>query len=123
MFNNKESTMSRNYENKRKPVREGKLITVGKTTNLPEGRGATVQLKNGAEIALFNVNGNFYAVENFCPHRGNPLADSRIYGHFVECDVHGWQFDLRSGACLTNEECPIETYEVTIEDETIKLLI
>lgn len=58
--------MSRVFENKRKPVREGKLIPVGKTDSLPDGRGATIQLKDGSELAIFKVNGNFYAIENFC---------------------------------------------------------
>lgn len=115
--------MARVYQNLRKPVRQGRLVTVGKTDDLPVGRGATIQLKDGAEVALFNVNGNFYAIENFCPHRGYPLADSRVYGEIVECDVHGYEFDLKTGDCLTDSNCPLETYEVKIEDGMIKILV
>jgi nitrite reductase (NADH) small subunit/3-phenylpropionate/trans-cinnamate dioxygenase ferredoxin subunit len=115
--------MSRAFENTRKPKREGKLLTIAKTDALPIGRGANVQLKDGAEIALFNANGKFFAIENFCPHRGSPLADSRLYGETVECDFHGWRFDLKTGECLTDPNCPIETYEVIIEDEMIKILV
>ena len=111
------------YENTRKPVRQGKLVTVGKAEALSVGRGATIQLKDGAELALFNVNGNFYAIENFCPHRGYPLADSRLYGEIVEWDVHGWEFDLTTGECLTEPSCPLEVYEVKIEDGVIKILV
>ena len=89
---------------------------MGPVGAVPSGRGATVQLKSGAEVALFNVDDNYYAVENFCPHKGFPLADSRLYGHTVECDLHGWQFDVRSGECFTKRSCPIETYPVVIED-------
>ncbi len=115
--------MGKLYENKRKPTREGKKITVGKIGAVPEGRGATVKLKDGAEIALFNVGGKYHAIENFCPHRGYPLADSRLYGQIVECDLHGWQFDVTNGDCQEKKDCSLESYEVLIEDELIKILV
>lgn len=115
--------MGKVYQNKRKPQREGKTVTVGKVEAVPPGRGATVQLNNGGEIALFNVGGEFHAIENFCPHKGYPLADSRLYGNIVECDLHGYRFDVRSGECFTEKDCAIESYEVKIEDGWIKILV
>ena len=115
--------MGKVFANRRKPAREGKKITVGAVEAVPTGRGATVKLKDGTEVALFNVNGNFHAIENFCPHKGYPLADSRLYGTVVECDLHGWRFDVRSGECFTKKSCSIESYEVVIEDGMIKILI
>lgn len=110
------------HYNPRKPQREGKKITVGKVEDVPAGRGATIELLNGTELALYNIDGNFYAIENFCPHRGAPLADARLYGHIVECDWHGWRFDVETGDCLTTD-CPIESYEVVIEDGLIKVVV
>ena len=115
--------MSKYRENKRQPKREEKLITVGKVENVPPGRGATVKLKDGTEVALFNFGGKFHAIENFCPHKGYPLADSRLYGGIVECDLHGWRFDVSSGECLTKKDCSLESYEVVIEDGWIKILV
>lgn len=115
--------MGKVYQNKRKPQREGKIVTVGRAEDVPAGRGATVLLKDGSELALFNVGGEFYALENFCPHKGYPLGDSRLYGNVVECDLHGWRFDVRSGECFTEKACPVETYQVTIEDGWIKILV
>jgi nitrite reductase/ring-hydroxylating ferredoxin subunit len=115
--------MGKLYENKRKPQRTGKKITVGLVGDVPEGRSATVKLKDGAEVALFNIGGKFHAVENFCPHKAYPLADSRLYGNEVECDLHGWRFDVRTGECFTKKNCSIESYPVVIEDEMIKILI
>ena len=115
--------MAKVYENLRKPKREYKFVTVGKADSLPIGRGATIQLKDGAEVALFNVDGKYFAIENHCPHRGYPLADSRVYGNVVECDIHGYRFDLTDGSCLTDEACPLESYEVKIEDGMIKILV
>ena len=115
--------MSKYRENKRQPKCAEKLITVGKVENVPPGRGATVKLKDGTEVALFKVGGTFHAIENFCPHKGYPLADSRLYGGIVECDLHGWRFDVSSGECLTKKDCSLESYEVVIEDGWIKILV
>ncbi len=115
--------MGKHYKNWRKPKREGKKITVGRTEDIPAGRGATVKLKSGAEIALFNADGKFYAIENFCPHKGYPLADSPLSGTTVECEFHGWHFDVTTGRCFTKKSCSIESYNVLIEDGWIKILV
>ena len=115
--------MGKPRENKRKPRREEKLVIVGRADAVPAGRGATVELKDGAEVAIFNADGKFYALENFCPHKGVPLADSPICGGSVECELHGWRFDLKSGECLKKKSCSIESYKVTIEDGWIKILV
>jgi nitrite reductase/ring-hydroxylating ferredoxin subunit len=101
----------------------GELVTVGRASDVPEGRAATVELKGGAELALFHVGGEFYAVDNSCPHRGSPLAEGNLCGAAVECDWHGWRFDLRTGACLTHASAPVETHEVVIEDGWIKIRV
>ena len=115
--------LGRRFENPKRPQREGKLVAVGRVEDLPEGRGATVELLNGKELALYNVGGQFHAVENFCPHKGAPLADGDLNGHTIECAWHGWRFDLRSGACLNNPSEPVETYEVVVEDGWIKIRV
>lgn len=106
----------------KRPEREGRAVMVGRVEDVPPGRAATVELKNGTELALYNVEGTFYAIENFCPHKGAPLADGNLCGHAVECDWHGWRFDVRTGQCLTNRSA-VESYEVIIEDGMIKILV
>ncbi len=113
--------MGKYRENKRKPTRRGEFVKVGKAESVPPGRGATVKLKDGTEIALFNVAGKFRAVENFCPHKGYPLADSHLYGNIIECSLHGWRFDVTNGACFTKADCSIQSYEVKIEDGWIMI--
>ena len=54
--------MGKHRENKRKPVRTGETITVGKAESVPPGRGATVKLKDGTELALYNIGGTFHAI-------------------------------------------------------------
>ena len=115
--------MGKHRENKRKPVRTGKTVTVGRAESVPPGRGATVKLKDGTEVALFNIGGEYKAIENFCPHKGFPLADSKVYGGIVECDWHGWRFDISTGKCFTKSSCTIENYEVFLEDGWIKIVV
>ncbi len=109
--------------NSKRPSRDHRTVTVGRVADVPEGRGATVELDNGMELALYNVGGKFYAIENFCPHKGAPLADGLLRDRTVECDWHGWRFDVTTGACLTRSDCPLESYPVVIEDGWIKIRI
>jgi nitrite reductase (NADH) small subunit/3-phenylpropionate/trans-cinnamate dioxygenase ferredoxin subunit len=111
------------FSNSKKPKRNGRIVSVGKAGDIPEGRGATIILGDNSEIAVFNVGGKLYGVENFCPHKGFPLADSKIYGNLVECGVHGWRFDVGSGICITEPGCAIETYEVFEENDEIRVRI
>ena len=113
----------RRFENPKMPSREGKLVTVGRVEDVPEGRGATVELHGGRELALYHIEGRFHAIENFCPHKGAPLADGQLCEHSVTCDLHGWRFDVRTGACLNRPGDSIESYEVVIEDGWIKVVI
>ena len=55
------------------------------------------------EVAVFNVDGRFFAIENSCPHQGGPLADGWLEGPLVTCPWHGWCFDVRSGKMTLGE--------------------
>lgn len=111
------------FFNPKRPRREGRLVTVGRVEDVPDGRGATVELEGGKELALYNVDGEFHCVENFCPHKGAPLADGQLHGRSVTCDWHGWRFDLRTGACINRDAESIETFEVVVEDGWIKIRV
>ena len=96
-------------------------LIVGATGDLPPGACLRVELADGDELAVFNVDGEYYATENFCPHKGALLSEGAICGHIVECGWHGWQFDVRSGRCLTVNE-NLQTYEVLVEDDLVKVI-
>lgn len=104
------------------PIERSRAVNAGQVEDLPQGSCKTVDLSEGRELVLYNVNGEFYATENFCPHQGAPLAEGILCEHVIECDWHGWQFDVRTGECLTVAE-KIETYEVVIEAGFIKVVI
>src|SRR5712691_6727215 len=109
-------------KNSERPTEMQQVIAVGRVEDLPFGSCKTIDLPEGRELALYNVNGEFYATENFCPHKGAPLAAGKLCEHVIECEWHGWQFDVRSGECLNLPET-LETYEVVIEGGVIIILI
>ncbi len=101
---------------------ESPSIAVCRVEDVAPGTCKTIGLSGGRELALYNVNGEFYATDNFCPHKGAPLAAGKLCEHVIECDWHGWEFDVRTGECLTVPET-IETHEVVVEDGWITVRI
>ena len=103
---------------------------------LPEGGRACVEAF-GTTIALFNVGGRLYAVNNSCPHHGGPLCHGTVSGtrlpsrpqehrwglegRVLTCPWHGWQFDLASGRTLFDPNVAVPTYDVAVEDTEIVL--
>jgi 3-phenylpropionate/trans-cinnamate dioxygenase ferredoxin component len=96
------------------------FFTVAKTSEVDPGRARVVFLR-GIEIALFNVAGDFYAVDNLCPHEGGPLVAGTVLGMILTCPWHRWQFDLKSGRSPINPAVQVQTYPVRIEGEQIKV--
>lgn len=85
-------------------------MKIANVNDIPEGKSLVVEGKDGEEIALFKVEGQIYALNNACPHMGGPLAEGDIEDCTVTCPWHGWQFDLKTGACLNmpgeQTQCP-----------------
>lgn len=69
---------------------------VAREQDVPSGRGLCVQI-DGIDVGLFRVGQEIHAMENRCPHAGDPLSEGRLEGSIVECRAHGWQFDVRTG--------------------------
>ena len=86
--------------------------------DVPAG-GAKLVALNGQEIALFNVEGAFSALDNTCPHRGGPLADGSLAGKAVTCPWHAWEFDVTTGACLNNPTARVRAYPVEIQGNDV----
>ena len=95
-------------------------LVVGGIDELPPGACIRFELPNGDELAVYNLNGEYYATDNFCPHKGAPLSEGALCGHVIECGWHGWQFDVRSGECLTVRE-KIRSYRVWVEEGLVKV--
>ncbi len=82
---------------------------------LPPGKGETVELA-GRRIAVFNVGGQFFALDDECPHRGGPLGSGWVDADAcqVTCPLHGWAFDLKSGAGVTVPARPVRSHPVRV---------
>jgi nitrite reductase/ring-hydroxylating ferredoxin subunit len=74
-------------------------VKVGTTGDLAPGQGKMVEA-GGKKIALFNVDGNYYAIDDTCTHRGGPLSEGELSGNEVTCPWHGAIFDLTTGKVL-----------------------
>lgn len=93
-------------------------VNVAAVDSLPPGRCRTVEV-HGRRFALCNVNGRFHAVDDACPHRGGPLGGGVLEGHHLHCPLHGWGFDVQTGACLVNPSKNIASYPVTVRDGSV----
>ena len=79
-----------------------KLLKIAKTKDVPPGQAAPFTIE-GQKIALFNVEGTYYAIGDTCTHRGGPLSEGDVQGTRVTCPWHGADFDLKTGAVLGQE--------------------
>jgi len=70
---------------------------------------------DGEDVALFRRGEEIFALGNTCPHQGGSLGDGFVEGDIVTCPLHGWEFDLRSGACMTVPGESAPRYAVTVE--------
>jgi nitrite reductase/ring-hydroxylating ferredoxin subunit len=70
--------------------------TVAAVADVPPGRGVEA-VAGDRIVALFNVDGEFFALDGVCPHQGGPLGKGDLQGCIVTCPWHGWQFDVTSG--------------------------
>ncbi|MGH7376111.1 MAG: Rieske (2Fe-2S) protein [Candidatus Methylomirabilales bacterium] len=78
----------------------GKLVKVGSVKEIPPGSAKLVEAE-GKRIAVFNVGGRYYAIDDTCPHQGGPLSEGELEGEVVTCPWHGSSFNATTGAVLT----------------------
>ena len=98
------------------------FTSVTEISRLQPGHRHIVRLQ-GKEIAIFNLNGEFFALDNVCPHKEGPLGAGLIAEGQVFCPMHGWQFDIKTGACLTRPDCPVKTYRTQVHDGQIQVCL
>jgi nitrite reductase (NADH) small subunit len=96
------------------------FVPVTTTSDIPEGE-AKAFVVGDREIALFNVAGSYYALENACPHQGGPLAEGYIDGTVVTCPWHAWCFDVRTGKMALGEYSTVDAFDVQIVGSTINV--
>jgi len=96
------------------------LFEVGVVSDFSDGTSQVVEL-DGRDVAVFQSEGEFYAIENDCPHQGGPLGEGKVEGDSVFCPWHGFEFDLETGTHAQMGSICAETLEVTVTDGTVYL--
>ena len=99
------------------------FVKIAKSDDIQPGQGKMVEV-GGKKIALFNVDGVFYAIDDTCTHRGGPLSDGELNGKEVTCPWHGATFDVTTGQVL-RPPAPKEVsgYNIRVEGGDIEVEI
>lgn len=97
----------------------GKFVKVATTAEIGPGQKKLVQV-DGQAVAIFNLEGEYYAIQDVCTHDGGPLAEGDIFGEEIECPRHGARFNVKTGDVTRMPACePVETYPVKVEGKYI----
>jgi len=90
-------------------------VFIGPAADVPIGEGRVVEAE-GKTLALFNVDGAFYALENACAHRGGPLGEGDLDGAVVVCPWHAWRWHVKTGANANNPAVKMPCFPVSLDD-------
>jgi 3-phenylpropionate/trans-cinnamate dioxygenase ferredoxin component len=89
-------------------------VPVGEVADIGVGEGRVVEAE-GRTLALFNVDGAFYALDNSCAHRGGPLGEGDLDGTVVVCPWHAWRWDVKTGANVNNPAVKMACFPVSVD--------
>ena len=97
------------------------FVKAAKSDEIAPGQGKVVEL-DGKKIAIFNVEGAFYAIDDTCTHRGGPLSEGEVIGTTVTCPWHRAQYDLKTGGVL-GPPAPqgVASYKVVVEGDDVRI--
>src|SRR5262245_60788665 len=98
--------------------REKRDFRVASTAEIAPGAGRLIEIA-GEKIALFNFNGEYYAIGDMCPHRGASLAEGFLDGGTVFCPLHCFDVNLKTGEWSIVPSLRVRIYEVKIDGEDI----
>lgn len=98
------------------------FVKVASTGDIPEGEGRCFEV-NDQQVAIFNVDGIFYALDNVCPHQGGPLGEGELDGNMVTCPWHAWDFDVTTGENSEDPDEKQDTYEVKVDGDDVLVAV
>jgi nitrite reductase (NADH) small subunit len=94
------------------------FVLAAKIADVPVGSVHEVQVA-GKAVALANVDGKFFAINNTCLHRGGPLGEGSLQGNIVTCPWHGWEYDVTTGKLLQNPSMGVACYTTEVRGEEV----
>lgn len=89
-----------------------------KISDVPPGRIHEFQVE-GKAVALANVGGKFYAINNTCLHHGGPLGEGELQDRVVTCPWHGWQYDVTTGKVVQNPSMGVACYPAEVRGDEV----
>jgi nitrite reductase (NADH) small subunit/3-phenylpropionate/trans-cinnamate dioxygenase ferredoxin subunit len=96
-----------------------KTLKVEEVSELKFGEGNTVEV-DGQTLALFNVEGTFYAIDYTCSHVGGPLGEGPLISNEVVCPFHGARFDVTCGKALGGpSRGDVKSFPVSLEGDGV----
>ena len=98
------------------------FVAVARAEDVPPGTGTVVEA-NGRKLALFNVAGTFYALDNTCLHRGGPVGEGDLDGTIVTCPWHGFQYDVTTGRNVFDPEVGLQSFPVRVADGDVLVAV
>lgn len=97
-------------------------ITVAKVGAVPEGQGRAFTAERRI-IAVFLQNGEYFAINDLCPHMGASLCGGHFEDGAVTCPWHAWRFSVTDGTWLDNPNVKTDSYAVRIDGDKIQVLL
>lgn len=98
------------------------FIKVASKNDLKPGEGKVIDV-SGTKVALFNVDGEFFAINNTCRHKGGPLGEGYLEGDVVTCPWHGWKYNVKTGANVTIPNLKMASYKVKVEGDDVMVAV
>ncbi len=98
------------------------FVTVAKVGDIPEGQGETYTVGERL-VAVFNVGGEYFAINDLCPHQGASLASGHVEEGVVSCPWHAWRFRVSDGTWCDNPRIKTDSYPVRIVDGQIQVCV
>ncbi len=98
----------------------GQRVTVARPADIPDGGAIVVSLGN-KEVAIFNVAGTLYALDDRCPHMGASLSGGHVEDGCVTCPWHHWRFRLSDGAWADSPRVKTGSYPVQVVGDEVQI--
>ncbi len=98
------------------------FVTVAKVGSIPEGQGNTFAVGERL-VAVFNRGGNYFAIDDLCPHMGASLGAGELYEDTVLCPWHAWRFCITDGTWCDNPRIKIDAFETRIVGDEIQVRV
>lgn len=97
--------------------------TVAKVGAVPEGEGRTFTV-DGRVVGVFLIDGEYFAINDLCPHMGASLASGHVEDHAVTCPWHAWRFSVKDGTWLDNPRgLGTDSWPARVEGDSIQVAV